>query len=316
MKDLILITNYSPDSNREQLLRDLVNDVKNENYDIMISTHSFVPKDIFDNVNYVIYDKENLLLTDINSKVGFFYKNDKFTIKSTEIYGFNHAVAGFKLLSLGLVNAKNLGYKKVHHFEYDSRILKTLEIENNSKLIDIHSVVFYLPTNLQFPNSPISFNLDMISEGWFDVSNKKIMSFMEGNNTKMCEQYQQTLIDEIGNYYQKKVSDLESNNILVGINVAPIKHPWVVCVYNKITNKLILFCWTTNEINDIEVKLIVNNSKLSYYIVKPNCWIIRDIDDIDNIENILIIVNNEIRNYLDMSKIDKEYYKLKNQIIE
>jgi hypothetical protein len=77
---------------------------------------------------------------------------------------------------------------------------------------------------------------------------------------------------------------------------------------------MILFSWAKNEIKDIEIKLIVNNSKILYHIVKPGNWILRDIDNIDEIENILIIVNDEVRNYLDFTKIDKNYYITKNKI--
>ena len=35
----------------------------------------------------------------------------------------------------------------------------------------------------------------------------------------------------------------------------------------------------------------------------------------NNVETISIIINGEMFNNIDFSKIDKEYYKLKNQII-
>jgi len=60
MNDLIVITSYHPTLQQEDILRNLVNNILNlsKDFDIMISSHSFVPKDICDKVNYVIYDKK------------------------------------------------------------------------------------------------------------------------------------------------------------------------------------------------------------------------------------------------------------------
>jgi len=314
MKELILILCYVPDEERLELLRNLVNDVKGKNYDIMLTSHSFIPKDIFNKVNYIIYDKENTLITDINHKTGFFYSNSNFLINTTEMSGYNHGLAAFKLLTLGLLNAKNLGYEKVHMFEYDSRITQTTEIKSNSKLLDEYNSVYYLPKNLLLPNSPVSYNIKNISNHFFDVTNKGFLKFLnEPINTRTAEQYHKRLLDESGKSYEKTNDELEKNGIVVSLNGVGYRH-WAVCVFDTSINKIIFFSWAKDEINSFEVQLIINKKIHKIYTIQPNTWITRHLEDYDKIENIMIIVNNEIINYLDFDKIDKEVFKQRNKI--
>jgi hypothetical protein len=58
-KDLILITSFTPDQRRQQILRDLVYGIDNELFDIMVSSHSVVPLDISEKVDYLVYEKNN-----------------------------------------------------------------------------------------------------------------------------------------------------------------------------------------------------------------------------------------------------------------
>jgi hypothetical protein len=314
MRELILILCYVPDTKRQELLRDLVNDIKNKNYDIMLTSHSYIPKDIFDNVNYVFYDKDNFLLTDIKHKTGVFYSNPSFLINTTEMNEYNHAASAFKLLTLGLTNAKNLGYEKIHMFEYDSRILQTIEIENNSKLLDEYNSVYYLPKNLPFPNSPVSYNIKNISNSFFDITNNGFLNFLnQPSSTRMAEQYHKILLDESEKSYEKTNDVLEKNGIVVSLNGVGHKR-WAVCVFDSITNKMIFFSWGKNETNSFEVQLIINKNIYKTYTINPNVWMTRYLEDYDKIENIMIIIDNKIINYLDFSKIDKEVFKQRNKI--
>ena len=64
MKDLFLITAYTPDDERKNLLRDFISSIDKKLFDIMVVSHSSIPEDIINKVNYFIYDSSNVLLTD------------------------------------------------------------------------------------------------------------------------------------------------------------------------------------------------------------------------------------------------------------
>ena len=316
MKDLILITNYSPDDKRQQLLRNLVNELNHDEFDIMIVTHSFVPQDISDKIDFLIYEKENLLLTDIQYKYCMLYSTSDFTIRSTEVKKYNHGLAALRMVLTALPMAKNLNYVKVHHIEYDSEIKDIKEIKENSKLLDEYSAVWYKWDSFPFPTSPISFNLDKISEKWFNPSKELLLEFFRGIYSNTAEQYQMNLLNDGGNFLEKKMSDLVKNGIKINLNSDVVKYEWVVPVYNVETKKLVLFSKASDETDKYEINLVINGSSFRTYSVLSNTWILNEIDDFEKINDLLIIVNNEVRNYLDFTKINKEEYISKNKIIK
>ena len=61
MKDLILITAYCPDEYRENILRNLVNSFTRfkNTFDVLIVSHTPIPLDIQNKVNYCSYDIKN-----------------------------------------------------------------------------------------------------------------------------------------------------------------------------------------------------------------------------------------------------------------
>jgi hypothetical protein len=122
------------------------------------------------------------------------------------------------------------------------------------------------------------------------------------------------LINESDNVLKKDMKLLETIGVKIQLNSDIIKHEWVVPVYNDKTKKMVLFSWSNNETKDMEIKVIVNDSTIVNYTVKPGCWILRDIGDIDNIQSIMLLVNNTIRNFIDFTKIDKNLYINKNTI--
>jgi len=316
MKELILITSHAPSNEKQELLRDLVNDTKDKGYDVMVSTHVFVPKDIVDSVDFIIYEKENRLLTDLKHKkvMNFWSVDGTLKVNTTETFKFNHAFAMIKLLVNGLSYAKQLGYEKVHFFEYDTKINSFVEVENNSKLLDEYNTIYYVPPGLPWPSAPISLNLNKVSNSWFNISNDSIMEFFDEPTSKLSEEYEQRLINDSGNSLNKEHKTLSENGIDVGLHCEIEKDSWMVPVYHQVSDKLIFFGWSKDTTEVIEVVLIVNKNKIEQYEINRNSWVIREIGVFDNISTLTIIVNGKIFNQIDFSKIDREYYKIKNQI--
>jgi hypothetical protein len=242
------------------------------------------------------------------------FKNDNFTVTTTECKKYNHGFAVLRLILLGLKSAKSLNYIKVHLFEYDSEINSDVEIKENSKLLDEHPIIWYKWEHFQYPSSPLSYNLLKISDSWFNITKENLLGFFNGHMSNTCEQYHMKLINESENVLQKNMKLLTDIGVKIGINSDIVPYQWVVPVYYAKENKMLLFSWGKDEIEDMEIKLIVNNSKIYEYLVKPGYWTTKDIDYIDNISNITIIVNNILRNYIDFNKINKDYYISKNKV--
>ena len=66
MKDLIVVTSYCPDEFRESILRNLIISLKQfrDKFDVMVVSHTPIPKDVQQNIDYYLYDSKNEILTD------------------------------------------------------------------------------------------------------------------------------------------------------------------------------------------------------------------------------------------------------------
>ena len=66
MKPIIIISAYCPDDERKQMLTNCVNSLQSlrKDFDILISTHAYVPEHIAKKVDFVFYDANNDLIYD------------------------------------------------------------------------------------------------------------------------------------------------------------------------------------------------------------------------------------------------------------
>ena len=314
MRELILITSHASNNKKEQLLRELVNDVIDKGYDIMISTHIFIPKDIFEKSNFVICDSENKILTDINQKSVMIFEDEGFVISSTETFKGNHAFAMIKLLLHGLSYAKSLGYEKVHFFEYDSRVHNLLELQKNSDLLESYNIIYYVTQLFHLPSSPISFNLNKISNEWFKILDKEILDFFNGNTSKLSEEYEKSLIDKSQPVLCKDKEQLKEHNILVGLHDEIVLNRWMVPIYHESSKKMFFFAWNSDSEKIFEINLIINKESVITLQIKPKIWIFRELELYDKIDNLTLIINNEVSNYWDFNKIGYENFIRKNFI--
>ena len=78
--DIFLIMAYTPDRFKENLLRDLINGLRELDQDILLVSHTIQSQDIIDSVDYYLYDKENELLYDPEIKYFYFCTVDEYKI--------------------------------------------------------------------------------------------------------------------------------------------------------------------------------------------------------------------------------------------
>ena len=319
MKDLFLITAYTPDDERKDLLRNFVSSIDRELFDVMVVSHSSIPEDVINKINYFIYDSANILLTDVEYKYLMFYGNEKFNIITTENRPFNHFLAAWKLVTLGLSNAKNEGYKKVHCIEYDTELSSLDEFIENSGLLDRHSLVYY-STNYQpsIISFPISFHLDKINEQWFICDEEDLKNQLLTKHIKTIEDHELKILANEPNKLKKSHLLLSENNIKINTYYSGGEDIWVTPVVDK-NNNLIVFSYnprqhlTKKDILVYNIKILVNDEFYTNYDNKLGGWHLTFVKNFDKIKNLTIIRNNKkIVNY-DFNKIDKQQFKELNR---
>lgn len=320
MKDLIMISSYCNTKEKEDVLRNLVSQINKHRdiFDLMIVSHTVVPDDISNKCDLVLYDKKNEILFewDLRCKPWFNPGNTR-QIMSIFTGFFNTHLAIWRMLILGNSMAKNIGYKKVHHIEYDSYIVDFKELISNSKLLDDYDCVTYTKTKDDV--DPILFGtyqayrLDTLNKDLLELDEDKIKRKIKESEDKSPEAMLYELYHKNKKGMVKSKTLLDSNGNNFGLTHSDLSYnhtAWCLPYYDKLTNKLGFIIWNSEENNgNINVKVVYNDEQvINFGDVLPQHWVMRDIDDFSNAKKMMVILNDKIRNIFDFQK-DGEMFK-------
>jgi len=293
MKDLIMISSYCNTKEKEEVLRNLVSQIskQKDTFDIMIVSHTVVPDDISDKCDLVFYDKKNELLYDWDLRCKpWFNPGNTRQIMSIFTGFFNTHLAIWRMLILGNSLAKNIGYNKVHHIEYDTSISDFTELIENSKLLNVYDCVTYTKTKDTVDSilfgSYQAYRLDTLHEDLLKLNEDELKNKIRNSEDKSPEKMLQDLLHD-----NKKTA-------------------WCLPYHDRLTNKLGFVIWNMEEGNgSINVKLIYNDDIVfNFGDVLPQHWVMRDIDDFNSAKKLVVTINDKVRDVFDFER-DGESFK-------
>ena len=321
MKDLIMILAYTPDELREDILRKLVGSLAKfkETFDVMVVSHTPIPVDVQKKVDVAIFDKKNEILTDwdLLNQPWFNPGNDR-RIQSSFLSKKNTHLAIWRMLNIGFSNARNLGYQKVHHIEYDCNIENIDEFVENSKYLDFHDAVIYIKHEQDVDDilygSCQSYRIDKLDPILTDLDEEKIKDFIRSSDTKSPEQMLQALIQKNNGAYIKdsKVLNEKGNSFgLIDGQVSFGFNPWSVPFYDRLTEQVYFLVWNTTKHQGVKHIVLVNEQKAHAGItIEFNHWIIIDLGRIEEIESIIVLEDGKIRDTFSLkTQEEKEIFK-------
>lgn len=321
MKDLILISAYCDTKEKENTLRGLSEDLNKirDNFDIMIVSHSIIPNDISENVDFSIYDKKNDLLYDwdMRSKP-WFSPGDVREILSIFTGKFNTHLAVWRLIIIGNSIAKNLGYKKVHHLEYDARISDFSEFLENSTLLNYQDSVIYHYKKGETVDSILlgsyqAYRLDTLDKTLLEFDEDKIKDMIRVSDSKSPEGMLEDLLKE-GKRCVQKSSDVlfNGNNFMVSHSInKKIDIAWCLPYYDELTQNLCFVIWNIERREDpVEVLIVYNNEKTHKVVIDPQRWFTIDLDRYENAKELLVILDGKIRNHFKFDDYREEFKKI------
>jgi hypothetical protein len=327
MKELILIGAYCPDYEREKLLNYCVDSLQRcrDNYDILISSHTEIPKYISQKVDYTFYDKNNELITDLKYlNQPWFSPMDGMTILSTYIGKHSTYLAVYRLLIFGLGFAKMFKYKKVHYVEYDTVMNDLSELYDNSKLLDEYDNVVIqkeqrdYEMNLAWPmGNFMSFKVDKIDEIFTTYDKEKLLDILFKSDSKTNEKITNDIMKLNGNnVYIKDYDVIKTKDILFALSDKTSKEEsnyWTVPFYHTKEDKVSVIVWNNKDEEPIDVNFIVNNDKMiTFNNVNKFEWKIGDIGDIKEIDSILVLVNNQVKTHVILNDDNRDLFKRTN----
>ena len=329
MKSLIIIGAYCPDVERKQLLENCINSLQpiRKDFDILISSHVHVPEYIVDKVDYYFYDKDNELITDWDlMNTPWFSPNDNLTIVSSLTSNYSTYLAVFKTLINGMGCAKNLGYKIAHWVEYDSIFKDYSDFYDNDVLLkDYVSVQYVKPnrlfeSNLPWGQGPFqSINLDKVNNLLTTYDKEELLKILKESSHKTNEYIIRNIYTLDGEkIYNKNFDEIqEKGNIFNLSSLIQTNNldDWTVPFYDTKTDKINFIAWNSKKDEPINVSFLINQNKLiTINNINKFEWKMADGDNINNINEILTIVNNKLKQHIDISTPElKEKFKRNNQ---
>lgn len=322
MKDIIIISAYCNNKEKENVLRNLVNQFENHKsfFDLMIVSHLPIPFDIAEKVQFAIYDSKNELLYEPEFRsTPWFNPGDDRAILSCYTGFFNTHLAIWRMIILGNSISKNCGYIKAHHIEYDVSIKDFKELYNNSLLLNDYDAVTY--TKLEDTVDPIlfgtyqSYRLDTIHSDLLILDEKKIKEKIKNSTHKSPEKMLFDLLNHRGKVKVKNKKILDDGGNEFGLSHNKVSNQntaWCVPFYDTLTEKLGFIIWNMEQIKkEIDVQVIYNdNNVINFGTVKPGHWSMIDIDDFKNAKKLVTILNGKIRNIFNFEENGEQFKKV------
>ena len=327
MKDLICITAHCPTEEKRRILYNLVSSLQpiRKDFDLMVISHTPVTFDVQENVDWVIFDKDNELLTDWKyQNQPWFSPHDGKHIQSIFFGIGNTYLTLHKQLIAGYGHAKTFGYEKVHFIEYDAYFEDHTEFYDNSKILNTYDAVLYtkkdalFEINLQFGIGNFhSVKISTLSERAFKYDREEILKELEESSEKTTEKRTQILYGENGNkiYFKDHNVITQNGNILriIDFHKGDFEMQWAVPFYDDTKKTIEFVVWNDASEKPCNVIVIVNDDNIiKFENLKKFEWSIQTLGEPKDIRNIKVIINDKLKNNIILNENNIEMFKKTN----
>lgn len=327
MKDLICITAHCPNAEKRKILHDLVfslQPIRND-FDLLVVSHTPVTFDVQENVDWVIFDRDNELLSDWKyQNQPWFSPHDGKHIQSIFFGIGNTYLTLHKQLITGYSHARTFGYEKVHFIEYDALFKDFTEFYDNSKILNKYDAVMYtkknelFEINLQFGIGNFhSVKISTLSDRAFYFNREEILKELEESSEKTTEKRTQILYGENNNKIFIKDHNLitKNGNILriIDFHKGDFEMQWAVPYYDTKQNTIDFVVWNDASDKPCDIVVLVNNDKIFKFLnLKKYAWSIITLGKPEEIKNIKVIINDKLKNNIILDNNNIELFKTTN----
>jgi hypothetical protein len=263
--EVYIVSAYTPDVEREELLRKLVSQLHSAKKDILLITHSVTPNDIVKKCNYYIYDEENKILYDDRYKhLAWNTCLPGAIIHSKDVRRtYTTLLPVYKLVLFGFGFAKMAGYKYAHYLEYDSEVENFKFFENNVNILKNHSCVSY--TNIH--GHPIgfyfAFNLNEYSYEDLKYDENKFLDKLTEYypNLYLVEELTRLFFMDTKNAYYKNPDEIKKEGLIgakyCSRNSKNSVLSWAIPI---VENDLLFLFLNDQDRKDSIIEYIINDS--------------------------------------------------------
>lgn len=330
MKDLIIIGAYCPDREREVLLYNCVKSLEGikKNFDILITSHSYIPEYIAEKVEYIFYDKDNDILTDLDYiNQPWFSPYDGKVVHSTYVsQGYSTYLSVYRNFISALGIAKIYKYKKAHYLEYDSVINDYTDLYENSKLLDKFDNILVKKVWRDYEQNIdsifgffVSVNIKNLDKVFLEFDREKLLNILSTSIRKANEDITENILSKKNRktYYKDYDQVINTDNLYTlsdTITNAQYSN-WAVPYYNPDNDSIEVVARNDRYDNGMIVNFIINDENLiPFNILNKFEWQTKIVGNIEDIKSITIIVNGVQKTKIKFNPTFNEKFKKTNFI--
>ena len=292
MKDLILITAFTPTPEYEEILEKTILSVKKTGFDILLINHSHTPIRIQKICQYYFYDHLNDVSEDPNLRSFEYFITDDFEIwskyRTKNFYGF----AIYRMFSTGVKIAKNFGYERLHHLEYDTQVLDTEIFEEHNEHLQNNDAVFYTSDGTK--NGFLlgcfkSFNVSNLPETFENYNKEHMTNTIMNLPCVPLENYTKHIFE---GFNVKFLQSRTINTRLSGEQLSDRKKHFTM-FYNQFNEKVEFFIrniWSEKQ----KIMVITNEDLIQNIDIPTNHWHLRTLCNINDFESIMVFQDNSL----------------------
>lgn len=241
-KGLVVVLSHADTIDKIEILNECISSIRKQGYDILVSTHIEVSKEINDVVDYVVYDKENpLIMYDEylnNPSVVYIWMSLPGYYQNYPIK-FNHAYAVMRLIQNASAIADVNGYENVYFVNYDYVLNDENILIRHSDLLKDNDIVSYnwLDYGTNHTNN--------ISSGFFSVKNTPFYNLIKNINSKedYCKYgspvFEEFLYEYVNNYSTLKTVNISASELFDNLTPEEVSSGKIATT-NKVAVKSIM----------------------------------------------------------------------------
>jgi hypothetical protein len=256
---------------------------------IALISHSHIPIHIQKKCQYYVYDYNNEISDDYNLFGDNFFAADNIRINSKFIQKSFYGFAIYRMFSIASQLAINLGYKNIHHIEYDCELLDETLISEHSVLLETYDSILYTDTGNEngfMFGSLKSFKVESLPDNFKNYNRDFIESEMRRIEPKHLETFTKSLFVNSGNVLFKHDNELTEQKFKKGPKFAIIGRHYNL-FYNDRNKTLNVFYRSFTD-NPENIVVIVNDDRIVRLNVSPRHWYINRLGIFDEINYVRI----------------------------
>lgn len=260
MKTLFIVGTYPTNNKQNRVLFECVDSIKKSGFDVMVVAHKEIEKDVFDIIDYYIYDKDNSFLPS-QFTPHFWVTSGDFLI---QIFNGGHTLPICRNMKNGVELAKSRGYdafvfmeSDVVMSELDIETLKDylLSIENDGKEMFFFRPEEYRGTNNSYVYETLLFG----GKTQFFIDNMALPTNLnEWVSSNMGFTLEQTFYEKLSQHENKfLIINDHSSNVFLDSRVNVFRYGLFNCemIYNEfVADEPVLFI--TNSFIDEKPKYV------------------------------------------------------------